>query len=57
MEHLYKNLENTNAYKILKEAIEKLQTNNDVKIITEPEYVIGYLAQCLSKNGFNLEKE
>jgi hypothetical protein len=55
MEHLYLHFENTSAWNILKEALEKLEENKDIKITTRKENVIGYLVKSLAEDGFDLK--
>ncbi len=51
MKHPYKKFENSSNWKILKESIEELISNNDIEILTPIEYIIGYLCKALQQNN------
>jgi hypothetical protein len=43
MNHPYKDLESHPLWKPIAEALSELESNQDLKITTRPEYVIGFL--------------
>lgn len=50
MNHPYKQYENTPTYACVLEAIKELMANEDIKLLTAEEYVIGYLCHKLSSS-------
>ena len=50
MDHPYKQYENTPIYACVLEAIRELMANEDIKLLTADEYVIGYLCHKLSSS-------
>ncbi|MHB0998838.1 MAG: hypothetical protein ACYC27_06290 [Armatimonadota bacterium] len=46
----YEQYRDSKVWKVLKEALENLVANQDIDITTEPDYVIGYLAEMLSED-------
>jgi len=47
MKHPYTQFENTVLWKAISVAIADLEKNNDLKLVTAPGHVIGYLCQQL----------
>ena len=47
MDHPYKEYENTELWLRLEKALNDLAENNDIKITTSSEHVIGYLCKNL----------
>jgi hypothetical protein len=48
MIHPYEKLEGTVLWKLVEAGINGLLDNDDIKLKTKPEYVIGYLCENLS---------
>jgi hypothetical protein len=48
MKHPYAKFEKTAMWNTVEKALAELETNNDLKITTKPEYVIGFICQQLS---------
>jgi hypothetical protein len=49
--HPYIDFEKTELWQLLEKALRELQDNSDIKIQTDPSYVVGYLAKTLTENG------
>ncbi len=47
MDHPYKKFEGSELWTTIEESLKLLQDNDDIKITTRPEYVIGYLCSSL----------
>ena len=51
MSHPYEDLEQTPLWRTLQRAIEELRKNGDIELTTAPEYVVGYVARSLERDG------
>jgi hypothetical protein len=56
MNHPYKQYEKTHLWLTLKKALDELEENQDIKITTKEEYVIGFLCKKISANKKGLTK-
>ena len=54
--HPYVEFEKSDLWRILEKAIQNLSNNNDIKEQTDRNYIVGYLAKCLSE-GDLIKKE
>ncbi len=55
MKHPYTKFQKTEIWKVIEKALLDLETNQDLKINAPIEYLVGYLGQQLSKNGFIIQ--
>lgn len=56
IESPYKHLSSLEAWKVIKDALKKLENNQDIRISTKDEYVIGYLVKMLLENKLIKDK-
>lgn len=47
--HPYKKYENTALWENIKQSIKDLEDNQDISLMTPPEYVVGYICKQLEK--------
>lgn len=50
-DHPYEKYISWDAWKILDQAINDLEKNQDLDTKTNPEYIVGYLIKCLDQKG------
>jgi hypothetical protein len=55
LEHPYKKLENTPLWIAIEKAIIDLESNQDLKFTTPPEYIVGYICKQLADNGVSVQ--
>jgi hypothetical protein len=53
VEHPYKELEQTDLWKIVDRMITELEENTDLKLTTPREYVVGYICTQLADAGLS----
>lgn len=51
MKNPYEQYENTILWDTIKDAIHKLQKNNDIELTTSEKYVIGFLCKSIEEQG------
>ena len=51
IKHPYADFEKTELWKIIDKALQELTENNDVKVQTDRNYIVGHIAKSLSKSG------
>lgn len=54
-EHPYTHLRNTKLWDVIEKAVFGLEENQDLKITTPAEYVIGYIYKQLADHGVSVD--